>query len=100
MNRAERFLVVVSVFVGVVVMIFVASVLDRLDQYKTTATVIGVERLDEQVVTFETERGDMFVEYFDYEDTIEPQTKAVLYVKEYEDMNPHNDRVVKVKWVE
>lgn len=100
MNRSEKFLVVVSVFVGIVVMLFVASVLDRLDQYKTTATVISVERLDEQVVTFETERGDIFVEYFDYEDIIEPQAKAVLYVKEYEDMNPHNDRVVKVKWVE
>ena len=100
MNRAEKFLVIVSVFVGIVVMIFVASVLDRIDQYKTTATVISVERLDEQVVTFETERGDVFVEYFDYEDTIEPQAKAVLYVKEYENMNPHDDRVVKVKWVE
>jgi predicted transcriptional regulator len=100
MNRAERFLVVVSVFVGIVVFLFTASILDRLDQYKTTATVISVERLDEQVVTFETEKGDIFVEYFDYEDTIEPQAKAVLSIKEYENMNPHDDRVVKVKWVE
>lgn len=100
MNRAERFLVIVSVVVGIAVFLFTASVLDKLDQYKTTATVVSVERLDEQVVTFETEKGDIFVEYFDYKNTIEPQAKAVLHIKEYENMNPHDDRVVKVEWVE
>jgi hypothetical protein len=100
MNRAERFFVVVCVIIGCAFMVSFITILDKIDQRKENATVISVERLDEQVVTFETEGGDIFVEYFDYEDIIEPQAKAVLYIKEYENMNPHDDRVVKGKWVE
>lgn len=74
--------------------------IDKLDQYKEEATVISVESLDEQIVTFETESGNIFVEYFDYEYEIHPQDKAVLVIKEYENANVADDRVVKVKWVE
>jgi hypothetical protein len=100
MNRAERFLAVV-VFIGFLFfMYFFLGAIDKLDQYEEDATVIKVERLDEQVVTFETESGNEFVECFDYEDVIEPQSKAILTIKEYEDCNVENDKVVKIKWVE
>ncbi len=98
--NAEVVLVVVS-FLGFAMFVYgFLAVIDKLDQYKEEATVIKVERLDEQVVTFETESGNEFVECFDYEDTIEPQSKAILTIKEYEDSNVENDTVVKVKWVE
>jgi hypothetical protein len=100
MNRAERFLAVV-VFIGFLFfMYFFLGAIDKLDQYEEDATVIKVERLDEQVVTFETESGNEFVECFDYEDVIEPQSKAILTIKDFEDGNVKNDKVVKVKWVE
>lgn len=100
MNRAERFLVVVGVVIFLGFIYCFLGVIDKLDQYKEDATVIRVERLDNQVVTFETESGNIFVEEFDYEDVIEPQSKAILTIKEYEDLNVENDRVIKVKWVE
>ena len=74
--------------------------LDQLDRYTETATVIKVEPLDEQEVMFETESGNIFVECFDYEYEIKPQSKAILTIKDYEDGDVENDRVVKVKWVE
>lgn len=100
MNRAERFLVVVGVVIFLGFIYCFLGAIDKLDQYKEDATVIRVERLDNQVVTFETESGNIFVEEFDYEDVIEPQSKAILTIKEYEDLNVENDRVIKVKWVE
>ncbi len=74
--------------------------IDKIDQYKEEATVIKVEPFDEQVVTFETESGNIFVEYFDYEYTVKPQNKAILTIKDFEDGNKKNDIVVGVKWVE
>ena len=98
--NAEVVLVVVS-FIGFAMFVYgYLAVIDKLDQYKEEATVIKVESLDEQVVTFETKGGNEFVEYFDYEYTIKPQSKAILTIKDYEDGNVENDKVVKVKWVE
>ena len=98
--NAEVVLVVVSCIGFAVFAYFFLGVIDKIDQYKEEATVIKVERLDEQVVTFETESGNEFVECFDYEYTIEPQSKAILTIKDYEDGEVENDKVVKVKWVE
>lgn len=93
----------ITVFwIAVIVLAFYGAValLDHIDQYKVDATVVSVESFDEQIVTFETERGDIFVEYFDYEYTIKPQSKAVLTIKDFEDGNVKNDKVIDVKWVE
>ena len=100
MNKAERFLFVISI-VGFIVFIYCfLGAVDLLDQYKEDAIVVKVESLDNQVVTFETESGNVFVEYFDYEYIVKPQSKAILTIKDYEDGNVDNDRVVDVKWVE
>lgn len=85
-------ILMVAIFIGGM------AICDKLDRRIESAEVISVERLDEQVVTFETEDGNIFVEYFDYEDVIEPSQQADLTIKEYEDTDPHNDRVVDVEW--
>ena len=100
MNKSERFFVVACAIIFLGFIYGFLGCIDLLDQYESNAVVVSVERLDKQVVTFETEDGDLFVEYFDYENTIEPQSKAVLTIKEYEDTNAENDEVVKIKWVE
>lgn len=100
MNRSERFFAFACVVIFLGFIYCFLGCIDLLDQHKSNAVVVSVERLDEQVVTFETEDGNLFVEYFDYETIIEPQSKAVLTIKEYEDDNVNNDEVVKIKWVE
>ena len=76
------------------------STLDRIDQHKETATVISVQALDRQVVTFETADGNTWEHTFDYDREIKPQNKAVLTFKEYEDADVTNDKIVNVKLVE
>ena len=100
MNKSEKFFAFACVVIFLGFIYGFLGCIDLLDQHKSNAVVVSVERLDEQIVTFETEDGNLFVEYFDYETTIEPQSKAVLTIKEYEDDNVNNDEVVKIKWVE
>lgn len=74
--------------------------IDKIDQHKETATVISVQALDEQIVTFETADGNTWEYTFDYDREIKPQNKAELTFKEYEDADITNDKIVNVKWVE
>lgn len=76
------------------------ALLDHIDQYKIDAHVIQVQALDEQIVAFEDEDGNVWDEYFDYEREVHCGDKAVLTIKECETVNVSDDIVVNVKWVE
>lgn len=88
----------VILIIGAIALAF--STLDRIDQHKETATVISVQALDEQVVTFETADGNTWEYTFDYDREIKPQDKAELTFKEYENADVTDDKIVNVKWVE
>lgn len=89
-----------AIVVMVVIFLGGATILDRIDRYEVDSHVIAIERLDEQVVTFEDENGNMWVEYFDYEDAIDIGDEAILTIKEYETIEIDDDMVVNVEWVE
>ena len=88
----------VILIIGAIALAF--STLDHIDQHKEIATVISVQALDEQVVTFETADGNTWEHTFDYDREIKPQDKAELTFKEYENADVTDDKIVNVKWVE
>lgn len=93
----------VAVFwIMVIVLAFYGAValLDHIDRYKVDAHVIQVQALDEQIVAFEDEHGNVWDEYFDYEHEVHCGDKAILTIKEYETIDVSDDVVVDVKWVE
>ncbi len=93
----------VAVFwIMVIVLAFYGAValLDHIDRYKVDAHVIQVQALDEQIVAFEDEHGNVWDEYFDYEHEVHCGDEAILTIKEYETIDVSNDIVVDVKWVE
>ena len=89
---------VALIFVGFVLGFF--ACIDQLDRHESIATVISIERLDEQVVRFETTDGNVWEYTFELDEPIDIGDKAELTFKEYEDFDETNDSIVKVKWVE
>lgn len=100
MNRAERFLTIGCVVLFFGFIYFFLGCIDKLDQYEQDATVISIQRLDEQIVLFETTDGNVWEYTFDLDEPIDIGDKAELTFKEYEDLDETNDSIVKIKWVE
>ena len=98
MNRAEKCFTVVCVvlFFGFIYL-FLGAV-DKLDQYNTYGIVISIERLNEQIVRFETEDGNLWEYTFDLDEPIDIGDKARLTFKEYENDNIYDDSIVRVVW--
>ena len=71
MNRAEKFFVVgcAVIFFGFVYLFL--GCIDKLDQHDTDVTVISIQRLDEQIVLFETTDGNVWEYSFDLEEPID-----------------------------
>ena len=93
----------IAVFwITMIVLLFYCAMalLDYIDQYTVEAHVIRNLPYDNQIVTFEDESGYIWTEYFDYEREVHCGDKAILTIKENENMNVEDDIVVDVEWVE
>lgn len=84
--------------VGIIGLIGLAIMgIDRIDQHKEEATVIAIQRLDEQVVTFETKDGNLWEYGLNLDEPIDIGDKVVLTFKEYENNIREDDKIVNIE---
>ena len=99
-NVAEKFFIVVCVCMFFGFIYCFLGVIDKLDQYDETGTIIAIERLDRQILKIETTDGNIWEYGVDYDTPCDIGDEVVVTFKEYENANVYDDSIVKVKWVE
>lgn len=74
--------------------------IDKIDQYKETATIISIQRLDNAIVRVETEDGNLWELEADLQDNVEIGDKVVVTFKEFENADRYDDAIVDYEVVE
>jgi hypothetical protein len=90
------FWIAVIVF-GVIAMLWS---IDKIDQHEETATVVSIQRLDNAIVSVETEDNNLWEFETDLDDNIEIGDKVVVTFKEFENADRCDDVIVDYEVVE